>query len=56
MRAASLTISRRDFDAGIFDLDGVLTDTVDGRPRSDGVRSFLASRGINLPEGFAHTG
>ena len=95
MRAASLTISRRDFDAGIFDLDGVLTDTarlhaaawkavfdpllrqwaqrrglvfrpfnseadyltyVDGRPRSDGVRSFLASRGINLPEGSAHTG
>jgi len=95
MRAASLTISRRDFDAGIFDLDGVLTDTarlhaaawkavfdpllrqwaqrrglvfrpfdseadyltyVDGRPRSDGVRSFLASRGINLPGGSAHTG
>jgi beta-phosphoglucomutase family hydrolase len=26
---------------------------VDGKPRSDGVRSFLASRGIELPEGSA---
>lgn len=26
-------------------------DFVDGRPRYDGVRSFLASRGIELPEG-----
>ena len=24
---------------------------VDGKPRSDGVRSFLASRGVHLPEG-----
>src|SRR5438445_775639 len=24
---------------------------VDGKPRSDGVRSFLASRGIHLPDG-----
>ena len=24
---------------------------VDGKPRADGVRSFLASRGIELPEG-----
>jgi beta-phosphoglucomutase-like phosphatase (HAD superfamily) len=84
------TISRREFDAVIFDLDGVLTDTarvhaaawktvfdrflqawaqqhalpfrpfdievdylnyVDGRPRDDGIRSFLASRGISLPQG-----
>lgn len=72
--------------AGLFDLDGVLTDTasvhkrawklmfdaylrereepfvpfdpvadyqtyVDGKKREDGVRSFLASRGIELPEG-----
>jgi beta-phosphoglucomutase family hydrolase len=26
-------------------------DYVDGKPREDGVRSFLASRGITLPEG-----
>src|SRR5579859_3782911 len=26
---------------------------VDGRPRADGVRAFLASRGITLPEGTA---
>src|SRR5919108_2462776 len=26
---------------------------VDGRPRADGVRSFLRSRGIELPEGAA---
>ena len=77
------------FDAVLFDLDGVLTDTaavharawktmfdgflrdwtrrhgqsfspftsddyrayVDGKPREDGVRSFLRSRGIQVPEG-----
>jgi len=78
------------FDAVLFDLDGVLTDTarihaaswkkmfdaylqrraersgeafrpfeiasdygphVDGKPRYDGVRDFLASRGIELPQG-----
>jgi beta-phosphoglucomutase family hydrolase len=83
-------IRKRDFDAAIFDLDGVLTDTaylhaaawkvvfdtflqtwapqhgvpfrpfdsetdyltyVDGRPRADGIRTFLSSRGITLPEG-----
>src|SRR6476646_9793635 len=26
---------------------------VDGKPRADGVRDFLASRGITLPEGSA---
>ncbi len=80
------------FDAAVFDLDGVLTETaeihaeawkqlfdevlareasasgkafqpfdvnrdyrayVDGRPRSDGVRTFLAARGITLAEGQA---
>ena len=93
MLVESVTISRRNFDAAIFDLDGVLTDTagvhatawksvfdaflqrwaqehglafqpfdiatdyldyVDGRPRYDGVRCFLAARRINLPEGSEH--
>lgn len=93
MLVKSAMINRRDFDAAIFDLDGVLTDTarvhaaawkavfdtflqkwtqtrglsfqpfdievdylayVDGRSRSDGIRSFLASRGIRLPEGSEH--
>jgi alpha,alpha-trehalose phosphorylase len=70
----------KNFDAVLFDLDGVLTSTaalharawktvfdelpigepfdierdyiahVDGKPRYDGVRDFLASRGIYLPE------
>lgn len=78
------------FDAVIFDMDGVITQTatlhasawkatfdeylqrrkrqvgdtsppfdieadyrkyVDGKPRHEGVRSFLAARGIDLPEG-----
>src|SRR3954449_7147344 len=29
---------------------------VDGRPRADGVRTFLASRGITLPEGTPDDG
>ena len=84
------SLSRERFDAVLFDLDGVLTDTarvhgaawkqmfdaflrarevergepfrpfdldsdygphVDGKPRSDGVRDFLRSRAIELPEG-----
>ena len=78
-------MSWSDYDAVLFDLDGVLTPTadvhrrawatmfdeflagrpepttpftdddyleyVDGKPRYDGVRSFLQSRGIVLPEG-----
>jgi alpha,alpha-trehalase len=83
-------LSRERFDAVLFDLDGVLTDTakvhalcwkrmfdeflnrradgqvevsrpfdlnadyrqyVDGKPRYEGVRDFLASRGIELPQG-----
>ncbi len=83
-------ITKAEFDAVIFDLDGVVTHTaavharawkrvfdeflerhadregipfraflietdyaeyVDGKPRYDGVRSFLGSRGISLPEG-----
>ncbi|MEU3897397.1 beta-phosphoglucomutase family hydrolase [Streptomyces sp. NPDC045251] len=48
------------FDAFLRERDGTdfrpFTDSdydeyVDGRPRADGVRTFLASRGIELPEG-----
>ncbi|MGX1509410.1 beta-phosphoglucomutase family hydrolase [Streptomyces collinus] len=48
------------FDAFLRERDGAgfrpFTDSdydqyVDGRPRVDGVRSFLASRGVELPEG-----
>jgi len=34
-----------------FDIRVDYDDFVDGRPREDGTRSFLASRGIHLPEG-----
>jgi beta-phosphoglucomutase family hydrolase len=34
-----------------FDPHEDYTRYVDGRPRADGVRTFLASRGITLPEG-----
>ena len=83
-------ITRDHYDAVLFDLDGVITDTanmhaacwkqmfdeflqkraaergepfrpfevptdyllyVDGKPRFDGVRDFLTSRGLQLPEG-----
>jgi beta-phosphoglucomutase family hydrolase len=86
-------ITRERYDAVLFDLDGVITDTasihavcwkqmfdeylqkratqrgeafrpfdpvedyrlhVDGKPRFDGVRDFLRSRGIQLPEGNPH--
>ena len=84
-----VALSAEDYDAVIFDMDGVITDTasthmaawkrlfddelqrradaggaafeeftaedyrryVDGKPRYDGVRDFLASRGIELPWG-----
>lgn len=36
-----------------FDLREDYDRYVDGKPRYDGVRSFLASRGISLPEGTA---
>ena len=79
-----MTIRWGDYDAVLFDLDGVITPTavvhmrawsemfnawlsaehpeqppytdadyyahVDGKPRYDGVRDFLASRGLDLPE------
>jgi beta-phosphoglucomutase family hydrolase len=34
-----------------FDSDSDYNEYVDGKPRYDGVRSFLQSRGIELPEG-----
>ncbi|HEY4700327.1 MAG TPA: hypothetical protein VIH64_00475, partial [Streptosporangiaceae bacterium] len=34
-----------------FDAAKDYGDYVDGKPRLDGTRSFLESRGINLPEG-----
>ncbi|MCP9211855.1 HAD family hydrolase [Streptomyces cucumeris] len=34
-----------------FDRAADYDEYVDGRPRADGVRTFLASRGIDLPEG-----
>ena len=88
--ASKGVIDRDNFDAVLFDLDGVITNTaslhatcwkqmfdeylrkraeqkgeafrpfdvatdyrlyVDGKPRFDGVRDFLSSRGIQLPEG-----
>jgi alpha,alpha-trehalase len=83
-------IKRSEYDAVLFDLDGVITQTqklhakawkktfdeflkkrakggvfipfdiskdylnyVDGKPRDDGIRSFLASRDIKLPQGIS---
>jgi beta-phosphoglucomutase family hydrolase len=37
-----------------FDAVADYDEYVDGKPRSDGVRSFLAARGIELPEGATH--
>jgi beta-phosphoglucomutase family hydrolase len=34
-----------------FDLEHDYADYVDGKPRDEGVRSFLASRSISLPDG-----
>ena len=36
-----------------FDPVGDYRDYVDGKPRAEGIRSFLASRGIELPWGNA---
>lgn len=85
----TVVISTQRFDAVIFDMDGVVTDTatvhaeawarlfdrylqdrtaatgqafrpfgyddyrrsIDGKPRYDGVRTFLSTRGITIPEG-----
>jgi beta-phosphoglucomutase family hydrolase len=89
-QSKSKRVNRDQYDAVLFDLDGVITNTatlhatcwkqmfdeylrkraeqrgeafrsfdlaadyrlyVDGKPRFDGVRDFLSSRGIRLPEG-----
>lgn len=39
-----------------FDPDSDYATYVDGKPRPDGVRDFLASRGITLPEGTPDDG
>ncbi|MFV8053555.1 beta-phosphoglucomutase family hydrolase [Mycobacterium sp. 48b] len=39
-----------------FDIDADYLNYVDGKRRQDGVRSFLTSRGIELPEGSADDG
>jgi beta-phosphoglucomutase family hydrolase len=46
-------LRRRDGDGFRPFGDADYDEYVDGRPRADGVRSFLASRGIELPEGKA---
>lgn len=43
------TIEGQDFQP--FDATADYDAYVDGRPRADGVRTFLATRGIELPEG-----
>lgn len=51
-RAFDEFLRRRDGDAfRPFDPSADYDEYVDGRPRADGVRTFLASRGIHLPEG-----
>ncbi len=39
-----------------FDAAADYNEWVDGKPRADGVRSFLASRGITMPEGSPDDG
>ncbi len=47
---------RLGLDAEPFDIGRDYSLYVDGKPREDGVRDFLASRGIELPEGTAEDG
>jgi alpha,alpha-trehalase len=42
---------RKGKEAELFDIEKDYQDYVDGKPRYDGVKSFLASRHINLPYG-----
>src|SRR5689334_7878959 len=45
-------LRRRDGDSFTpFDIDGDYLTYVDGKRREDGVRAFLNSRGIDLPDG-----
>ncbi|MFF9488873.1 HAD family hydrolase [Streptomyces sp. NPDC014676] len=44
-------LRERDGDAFRSFSDADYDEYVDGRPRADGVRTFLASRGIELPDG-----
>jgi beta-phosphoglucomutase family hydrolase len=44
-------LATRPGDQAPFDLDHDYGTYVDGKPRADGVRDFLASRDIHLPEG-----
>jgi trehalose-phosphatase len=48
--------SRAGEDHSPFDSDVDYLRYVDGKPRLDGVRSFLAARGITLPEGTPEDG
>jgi beta-phosphoglucomutase family hydrolase len=47
---------QRHEDFVAFDPVADYDEYVDGKPREDGVRSFLAARGIELPEGGADDG
>jgi beta-phosphoglucomutase family hydrolase len=48
--------SRDGDDYTPFDIGHDYNEFVDGKPREDGVRDFLASRGITLPEGAPDDG
>jgi len=43
--------ARKEISCQAFDMDNDYRLCVDGKPRINGVRSFLASRGMELPEG-----
>ena len=45
---------RHGFSFKPFDIEADYFAYVDGRPRYDGIRTFLAARGIHLPEGSEH--
>lgn len=51
LSSRSETAFSRGIDLEPFDLSRDYGDHIEGRPRLDGVRAFLASRGIRLPEG-----